>query len=137
MVPVATVTSSATRADHLLTDRDRPAAGRAPLSTVTEAWPVVLGDARPDDGAGPGACGSIAIDGRRPVAMWLAEGRFDRLVPVSARALADEEPADVLRRAMDRPRATRFHPVVVVDRHGGLIGVVPVDRLALLAAAAR
>jgi hypothetical protein len=125
MVPVAVAPAHASVADDAPLPAPSPVLGR-----ITEEWPVVLGDARP----GTRDPDVVVVDGRRPVALWLHDGRFRRVVPVSARALADEEPLDVLRRALDRAASVRFHPVVVVDRHGDLVGVVPVDRLARLAA---
>ncbi len=37
--------------------------------------------------------------------------------------------ADAARRAMARPLATRFDPVVAVDQQGAYLGVVPIDRI--------
>jgi hypothetical protein len=37
--------------------------------------------------------------------------------------------ADAARRAMARPLATRFAPIVLLDPRGGYAGVVAIDRL--------
>jgi hypothetical protein len=38
-------------------------------------------------------------------------------------------PEEVLRRAMARPRPSRFAPVVATSRDGRLLGVIPIERL--------
>lgn len=99
--------------------------GRRPLVRLCEAWPVVDGDDRPGE-----RTVAVAVDGDRPVALWLVAGHFDRLVPVTMRANAAEDPRPVLARAMTRPAACRFDPVVCVDDADRLVGVLPVEVLA-------
>jgi hypothetical protein len=98
---------------------------RPTLARLCEAWPTVDGDERPGE-----RTTAVAVDGSRPVALWLVAGHTDRLVPVTLRAWGGEDPRGVLRRAMDRPVGCRFDPVVCVDDTGRLLGVVPVEVLA-------
>jgi hypothetical protein len=97
----------------------------APMLRLCEPWPTVDGDERPGD-----RTTAVAVDGARPVALWLVAGNFDRVVPVTLRARATEDPRRVLRRAMDRPEGCRFDPVVCVDDLDRLVGIVPVEALA-------
>jgi EAL domain-containing protein (putative c-di-GMP-specific phosphodiesterase class I) len=57
------------------------------------------------------------------------EGRPRRL-PVSLRVLASDAAEDVLLRALTRPAAHRFEPVVCTDAWGQVIGLCLVDELA-------
>jgi hypothetical protein len=86
---------------------------------------VVDGDDRPGE-----RTVAVAVDGDRPVALWLVAGNLDQLVPVTMRAHAAEDPRPVLARAMTRPAVCRFDPVVCVDDADRLVGVVPVEVLA-------
>jgi EAL domain-containing protein (putative c-di-GMP-specific phosphodiesterase class I) len=69
--------------------------------------------------------------GRRPVAM-LERAAFEHGGgPVEALLVVTppSRVAEVARRAMLRPAATRFHPLVCCDVRGKYLGVVPVERL--------
>lgn len=68
---------------------------------------------------------------RRPVGM-VDRGAFERGEPPTADVLtvaASSRLADVARRAMLRPPATRFHPLVCCDGRGRYVGLVRVERL--------
>jgi EAL domain-containing protein (putative c-di-GMP-specific phosphodiesterase class I) len=74
---------------------------------------------------------------RRPVALH-ERASFLRGEPPAEDVLLvtpAAEPAEVARRAMLRPPATRFHPVVVCDVRGRYVGVVRIERLVALLAA--
>jgi hypothetical protein len=125
-MPVATLPAT--------TDTAEPFAAVTPVSRrpvtpvmarLCERWPTVDGDERPGE-----RTTAVAVDGARPVALWLVTGHTDRLVPVTLRACSGEDPRGVLQRAMERPVGCRFDPVVCVDDSGRLLGVVPVEALA-------
>ena len=67
-----------------------------------------------------------------PVALWLACPRTGEPygAPVSLRAHPSDDPCDVLRRALTRPPALRFDPVVCTDAAGAVVGLLRVDDLA-------
>jgi hypothetical protein len=122
-MPVATLPVTTATTEAFAPVAPRPV--RPTLARLCEAWPTVDGDERPGE-----RTTAVAVDGSRPVALWLVAGHTDRLVPVTLRAWAGEDPRGVLRRAMDRPVGCRFDPVVCVDDTGCLLGVVPVEVLA-------
>lgn len=66
-----------------------------------------------------------------PVAMLAPDPRDGELrqLPVSLRVLASDAAADVLMRALTRPAAHRFDPVVCTDSWGQVIGIVLLDDL--------
>lgn len=64
---------------------------------------------------------------RRPVALLLADGRAQPVTTI----VATESLRLVLMRAMTRPEAVRFCPLVCVDKAGRHVGVVFVEALAL------
>jgi hypothetical protein len=99
-------------------------ASRAPLGRLAAPWPRVDGDERPATGW------AVAMDGSRPVALWLPDGAFHRVVPISLRVRPDDAPRSALLRALARPAGRRFDPLVCVDAGGHLIGVVPIEHLA-------
>jgi EAL domain-containing protein (putative c-di-GMP-specific phosphodiesterase class I) len=82
--------------------------------------------------AHPGMMHLPIVDGRRrPVAM-LERSAFEHgEEPVEALLLvtAASRVAEVAQRAMLRPAATRFHPVVCCDVQGRYLGIVRVERL--------
>jgi EAL domain-containing protein (putative c-di-GMP-specific phosphodiesterase class I) len=73
----------------------------------------------------------VAADGQ-PVALRLACPRTgeSHTAPVSARAHLTDDVAATLRRAMARPRALRFDPVVCTDATGAVVGLLRVEDLA-------
>jgi|GEM_PF-599633 len=82
----------------------------------------------------PGTEGIIVDRHGRPVGLELRphpDGRPGRRIPASLLTNPDEPLADVVRRAMTRPPAQRFDPVVVVADTGRPLGAVRVDELLL------
>ncbi|WP_091162383.1 EAL domain-containing protein [Geodermatophilus africanus] len=80
---------------------------------------------------------AVLVAGRgEPVALWLARPRTGEPygAPVSLRAHPSDDPVDVLRRALTRPPAVRFDPVVCTDATGAVVGLLRVDDLAAAAA---
>jgi EAL domain-containing protein (putative c-di-GMP-specific phosphodiesterase class I) len=71
-----------------------------------------------------------------PVALWVACPRSGEPygAPVSLRAHPADDPVDVLGRALARPPALRFDPVVCTDSTGAVVGLLRVDDLAAAAA---
>jgi EAL domain-containing protein (putative c-di-GMP-specific phosphodiesterase class I) len=69
--------------------------------------------------------------GKRPVAIVPRQGFFGGVARERSPMRVDlgEEPAGVARRAMARPFAERFDPLVMCDGRGRYLGVVRVDRL--------
>jgi EAL domain-containing protein (putative c-di-GMP-specific phosphodiesterase class I) len=59
-------------------------------------------------------------------AAWRADAPW---TPVSLIVAPASAPEEVLRRAMARPRPSRFAPVVATSRDGRLLGVIPIERL--------
>jgi EAL domain-containing protein (putative c-di-GMP-specific phosphodiesterase class I) len=75
---------------------------------------------------------TVVVDGAgSPVAMVAPDPRDGvlRKLPVSLRVLASDAAEDVLMRALTRPVAHRFDPVVCTDGWGQVIGLVLVDDL--------
>ena len=98
-----------------------------------EAAPDPGGTAAPPEQAGTA---TIIVSNRcRPVALHLAgsfaAGGRPRLVPTSLFALPEEPVTEVARRAMTRPLASRFDPVIVVTEMGRPLGLVRMERLML------
>jgi EAL domain-containing protein (putative c-di-GMP-specific phosphodiesterase class I) len=67
-----------------------------------------------------------------PVALWLACPRTGEAhpAPVSLRAQSSDDAAGTLQRAMARPPALRFDPVVCTDAAGAVVGLLRVEDLA-------
>jgi EAL domain-containing protein (putative c-di-GMP-specific phosphodiesterase class I) len=73
-----------------------------------------------------GHVGPVVVDGRgRPVAVLAADGQRQPALCVKATSLA----TDVARRAMTRPHAARFLPLVCCDELGAYVGIVRIERL--------
>ncbi|MFG1928186.1 EAL domain-containing protein [Cryptosporangium sp. NPDC048952] len=75
---------------------------------------------------------TVVVDaGGSPVAMFAPDPRdgVRRELPVSLRVLTSDTAEDVLMRALTRPAANRFDPVVCTDAWGQVIGLVLVDEL--------
>jgi CBS domain-containing protein len=72
----------------------------------------------------------VVLDGRsRPLGIVDLDGSvFDAPAPVF-RVGVDTPVRQALERAMVRPKATRFSPLVVTDENGKFLGVVHVERL--------
>ncbi|WP_448611098.1 EAL domain-containing protein [Geodermatophilus sp. URMC 60] len=68
----------------------------------------------------------------QPVALWLACPRTTEpyTAPVSLRVHSSDDVVAVLQRALTRPPALRFDPVVCTDATGAVIGLLRVDDLA-------
>lgn len=82
---------------------------------------------------------AVVDDCERPVGMaeWAAHQRGEPpLEEVLVVSLSARVP-DVALRAMARPPETRFHPVVCCGQRGRYLGIVPVERLVAVLAAAR
>ncbi|WP_100502305.1 EAL domain-containing protein [Geodermatophilus chilensis] len=76
---------------------------------------------------------AVLVGGRgEPVGLWLAcpRTREPHLAPVSLRATPSDAVAATLQRAMARPPAQRFDPVVCTDASGAVVGLLRVDDLA-------
>ncbi|MGY1681595.1 EAL domain-containing protein [Geodermatophilus sp. SYSU D01176] len=105
--------------------RTQVAAGVASLvrpvrqADVTEPLPVV-----------PPAV--LVAERGEPVALWLAcpRTRAPYTAPVSLRAHPSDDAAETLQRALTRPPALRFDPVVCTDAGGAVVGLLRVEDLA-------
>jgi EAL domain-containing protein (putative c-di-GMP-specific phosphodiesterase class I) len=81
---------------------------------------------------------AVLVDGRdEPVALWLACPRTGEPhpAPVSLRAAMADDVAATLQRAVTRPPAQRFDPVVCTDATGAVVGLLRVEDLAAAVAA--
>ncbi|MGR6966971.1 EAL domain-containing protein [Geodermatophilus sp. URMC 61] len=87
-----------------------------------------------DVGEPPPAVPPGVLVGRHgePVALWLACPRTGELhrAPVSLRAVPSDDVAATLQRAVARPPAQRFDPVVCTDPTGAVVGLLRVEDLA-------
>jgi hypothetical protein len=127
----------------------RPGSGFAPLAPevaalvrthaaraqVTRGLAALVRPVRQSDAGEPPPAvpPAVLVDGRgEPVALWLACPRTGEpySAPVSLRADLSDDPVDVLRRALTRPPALRFDPVVCTDATGEVVGLLRVDDLA-------
>ncbi len=74
----------------------------------------------------------LVAEGGEPVALWLACPRTGEVhtAPVSLRAHPSDDAAGTLQRAMARPPALRFDPVVCTDAAGAVAGLLRVEDLA-------
>jgi len=133
--------------DQTAAGRVRAAAARRAgtgLVALTELRPTVPGGALAEEEAAalfraePALDLVVAVDGSgRPDELHVRTGVVieEALLLV---APITSTPADVAARAVERPEAVRFAPVVCVDDGGRFVGVVPFERLvAWLAAAVR
>jgi EAL domain-containing protein (putative c-di-GMP-specific phosphodiesterase class I) len=127
--------------------RERGAAGLAPgpLAALLER-PVTLERGRdPAELAAafagdPGLSYVPLLDGRRRPVGMAERASHERGEPPAREVLAVApcgRIAEVLRRAMLRPPATRFHPVVCCDGGGRYVGIARIERLVTALAAAR
>ena len=81
----------------------------------------------------PGVPPAVLVAERgEPVALWLAcpRTREPYTAPVSLRALPSDDAAEMLQRALARPPALRFDPVVCTDATGAVVGLLRVEDLA-------
>jgi EAL domain-containing protein (putative c-di-GMP-specific phosphodiesterase class I) len=74
----------------------------------------------------------LVADRGEPVGLWLSCPRTaeSRTAPVSLRVRSTDDVTDVLRRALVRPAAHRFDPVVCTDPTGAVVGLLRVEDLA-------
>jgi len=108
-----------------------------PAALPQDAEPAVLGAAFEME---PGLCWVPLVDARRRPVGMLERAAHERGEPPAREVLAVGAPArvpEVLRRAMLRPPATRFHPVVCCDESGRYVGIARIERLVDALAAAR
>lgn len=107
---------------HGLLWRDRPAvaadAGRVEIQAEFRADPEA---------------GHLAVldERHRPIGLIGRERYFagEQLPSKPLLAVADDDPADLARRAMSRPAATRFDPLVCCDETGRYVGLIQIERL--------
>jgi EAL domain-containing protein (putative c-di-GMP-specific phosphodiesterase class I) len=110
----------------------RTHAARAQVSHGVAALvrPVRQSDAGEPSPAVPPA---VLVGGRgEPVALWLACPRTGEpyLAPVSLQASPTDDVAATLQRAVTRPPAQRFDPVLCTDASGAVVGLLRVEDLA-------
>jgi EAL domain-containing protein (putative c-di-GMP-specific phosphodiesterase class I) len=110
----------------------RTSAARARVATGVAA---LLRPVRQCDVGGPPPAvpPAVLVDGRgEPVGLWLACPRTGEphLAPVSFRAHLVDDVATTLQRAVARPPAQRFDPVVCTDATGAPVGLLRVEDLA-------
>jgi EAL domain-containing protein (putative c-di-GMP-specific phosphodiesterase class I) len=111
-------------------------AGHAAGAGSGEGGPPACATGAPGGSASPDGTATIIVSNRcRPVALWLpaaGDGNGDgRRVPTSMFALPKEPVTVVARRAMTRPRGSRFDPVIIVTEMGRPLGLVRMERLML------
>jgi len=124
MVPLAEEVRS-----RILAETSRVAVTDAIASVMLGDVRVTTADRAEDLAAGEPA---IVVDrAGTPIEMLAPDPRDGvvRTLPVSLRALASDAAHDVLLRALTRPAAHRFDPVVCTDGWGQVIGLVLVDEL--------
>jgi EAL domain-containing protein (putative c-di-GMP-specific phosphodiesterase class I) len=102
----------------------------------SDVGPSACATGTSDGAAKPDGTATIIVSNRcRPVALWLpaaGDGNGDgRRVPTSLFALPKEPVTEVARRAMTRPRGSRFDPVIIVTEMGRPLGLVRMERLML------
>jgi EAL domain-containing protein (putative c-di-GMP-specific phosphodiesterase class I) len=111
---------------HLLGYADRRGEGER-VGRLLEPVPAAVGDAAQDAlGAGGGDV-AVVLDAAGVPRELVLGGRGRR--PISLTVLVGEAVGDVARRALTRPEAVRFDPLVCVDDRGLLLGVVRFERL--------
>jgi EAL domain-containing protein (putative c-di-GMP-specific phosphodiesterase class I) len=110
--------------------RTSAARARVPAGLAALVRPVRQCDVGQPPPAVPPA---VLVGGRgEPVALWLACPRTGEphLAPVSLHAHLTDDVAATLQRAMTRPPAQRFDPVVCTDATGAVVGLLRVEDLA-------
>ncbi len=134
----------------------RPAPGPRPLAPETERLlrahaararrsQTVAGLVRPVrqvavGTAVPGIPPVVLVgDDEQPLGLRLADRRMGavRTAPASLRVTPDADVRQTLRRALIRPPAQRYDPVVCTDATGAVVGLLRLDDLAAAASAAR
>ena len=127
----------------------RPASGFAPLAPevaalvrrhaaraqVTHGVAALVRPVRQSDAGDPPSTvpPAVLVGGRgEPVALWLACPRTGApyLAPVSLQASPTDDVAATLQRAVTRPPAQRFDPVLCTDASGAVVGLLRVEDLA-------
>jgi EAL domain-containing protein (putative c-di-GMP-specific phosphodiesterase class I) len=110
--------------------RTSAARARVPAGLAALVRPVRQCDVGQPPPAVPPA---VLVGGQgEPVALWLACPRTGEphLAPVSLHAHLTDDVAATLQRAMTRPPAQRFDPVVCTDATGAVVGLLRVEDLA-------
>jgi hypothetical protein len=115
--------------------RGQVARARLAESVASLLRPVRQHSADLDDGTAPPPYVLLEDDGT-PSAMVLTDPRTGRpyRAPVSLRVPPSAGVAETLQRALTRPPAQRFDPVVCTARNGEVLGLLRVDDLASAAA---
>lgn len=121
-----------------LTRHQDKIAGHVDVSTVavrvTDAGAAIAESARRGEPPAP----VVLVDGTgRPMSIVTSDGYGGEEQHVVMAVTASEDVANAAQRAMTRPLADRFVPLVCVDRSGRHVGVVPVEALMLALADAR
>ncbi len=142
LTPVAFVLSAYVR------ERGAELAAPGPLAALLQRSPSIDRDRDPrivsialsaTFGANPALRYIPLVEGERPVGMaersahQRGEPPVDDVLVVSLSARVP----DVALRAIARPPVTRFHPLACCDQRGRFMGMVPVERLVAVLAAAR
>jgi len=122
--PAGWMTALPQAALEIITSRRQRASDTALASTILDAWPNLA--QKGDPLALPQKLTLVLDAEQRPVC-WMGAGASRAARPLTARS---HTPLKALaKRAMARPEASRFLPVVCVDEEGRYLGVVRIEQI--------